>query len=285
MPRLLIIPDVHNAVGWAEAILTRFESAVDRTVFLGDYFDSWDDSRLLARDSARWLQAGLADRRRIYLFGNHDISYYAAGQATLCSGWTPEKAAVIEAVMRPPRGPDHWSALKCFHCEDGWLFTHAGLRSDLLQPPDLKPGAPAMEELFRRGLANVARNVPDPVFGAGAYRLGTFALGGVTWLDFNEAWECRESLVRYHQVVGHSALPVLRSIFRDADGFATVALEGRGPIPIPPPAQSFSCIDARGRAFAIVDTAQSTLTVYHCEEAGDTLVVGRETVLKVKPVR
>ena len=70
--RTLIIPDIHQQIEHVDELLERESGNYDRVTFLGDYFDSYDDSTSIIR-TANWLK----DKIENYpdwtsLLGNHD---------------------------------------------------------------------------------------------------------------------------------------------------------------------------------------------------------------------
>ena len=74
--KILVIPDIHEAPNLDEVEAAIAAHAPDLTVFLGDYFDSWDDTPADAGRTAEWLANSLKLPRRQHLFGNHDLPYY-----------------------------------------------------------------------------------------------------------------------------------------------------------------------------------------------------------------
>src|ERR1035437_9205008 len=85
---VLIIPDIHNNVGWVEEYLAK--QKYDYVVFLGDYFDEFYDSVKDATEAAKWLKESLKKENRIHLWGNHDTSYFFPNLYE-CSGYSKEK--------------------------------------------------------------------------------------------------------------------------------------------------------------------------------------------------
>ena len=90
----LIIPDVHNHVEGAEALIAAFPGRL--VIFLGDYFDDYNDTVEDARRTAEWLRYSI-NKGRIHLMGNHDLPYRWPGLT--CPGWTKEKHKVVSGIM------------------------------------------------------------------------------------------------------------------------------------------------------------------------------------------
>src|ERR1035441_7570735 len=95
--KTLIFSDLHEP---PHDVLDRIEAIIaderaDRIVFLGDYFDQFDDTPRDAARTAAWLAKSLTDPRRTHLIGNHDASYLWPVDSTYCPGFTWEKEGVI----------------------------------------------------------------------------------------------------------------------------------------------------------------------------------------------
>src|SRR5690606_22035145 len=78
----LVLPDVHNHFAEAEAQIARHPA--DRIVFLGDYFDSFDDTPAMAAATAEWLKDSLAKPDRLHLWGNHDLWHRFPRNPQIC---------------------------------------------------------------------------------------------------------------------------------------------------------------------------------------------------------
>jgi len=88
--RTLIIPDIHHHTQNAEHWLR--SQRYDRVVFLGDYFDDFNDTARDATNTARWLRERMDATTDIFLLGNHDAAYLFTGLPELgCAGFTQQK--------------------------------------------------------------------------------------------------------------------------------------------------------------------------------------------------
>lgn len=124
----LIIPDIHHNIRAADKAIKEIEH--DRVLFLGDYFDDYNDTEVDAKYTARWLKRRIENHPEdIFLYGNHDLSYAFPCRETYCPGWREEKQHTVDDNLRRI----HWDALKFFHREANWLFTHAGLTKALFK--------------------------------------------------------------------------------------------------------------------------------------------------------
>ena len=128
--KILVIPDVHYDFKRVECILKK-ESDCRQVVFLGDFFDYWDDD---AEDTRKccfslqemWYGLENEDRKCYNLWGNHDLSYAWGNMnhKAICSGWTREKSLAANRWMIP----EDWDRFEWFiQVDEDILLTHAGL--------------------------------------------------------------------------------------------------------------------------------------------------------------
>ena len=194
--RTVVIPDLHHHTGVADRILAWAEP-YGRAVFLGDYFDDFDDTPAIATETARWVKARLADPRSTLLWGNHDLPYAFPDNHDLgCPGFTWEKHAAITAVLRPR----DWSALRLHAWVGPWLLSHAGLDRSLL-PADAPPSlAEWLRETEGEALSAASHGWSHPFTASGWCRGGRRPIGGLTWRD----WRAFEPVPGACQIVGHT---------------------------------------------------------------------------------
>jgi len=102
--KLLVIPDIHNRVEWAETLLAAHPGW--DCVFLGDYFDSFGDGPAQAEQTAKWLRWSIEQPGRTHLMGNHDLPY--RWNYLQCPGCTAEKQKAVNRVMTR----HHWGQTK-----------------------------------------------------------------------------------------------------------------------------------------------------------------------------
>ena len=120
--KILIIPDVHGSHNWE--IAQKKIDEVDFVVFLGDYFDAWEN---VWDDQGENFQAICKFKRKypnkvILLIGNHDWSYVSGSRyGSNCSGHQHNKASIIRALLMANMDIIDLA----FEC-DGWVFSHAG---------------------------------------------------------------------------------------------------------------------------------------------------------------
>lgn len=190
MTKTLIIPDLHNKIEKADAIIAN--ESHDSIVFLGDNFDEFEDTPEDVRRTAIWLKESLNDPKRIHLKGNHDLSYmYSFNSAVSCSGFTREKDYHINQVMNR----EDWDKMKWYHAQDNILFSHAGLSAKLIKkygPGVGKDGIQTIEQTvswldgeIHKALERLDNKEPHWLYGCGWSRGGHQSIGGLTWGDFN----------------------------------------------------------------------------------------------------
>lgn len=120
--KILIIPDVHGSYNWK--IAKEKINEVDKIVFLGDYFDSWDNKQpdqienFLSICSFKRNNMG----KCILLLGNHDFSYITrtiSGKDV--SGHQYDWASKISSALSANK-----DIIDLAYETDGWIFSHAG---------------------------------------------------------------------------------------------------------------------------------------------------------------
>lgn len=140
--KVLIIPDVHQNIGFVKAIL-RKEDWFDHCVFLGDWFDTFRpiDNQIAysMKETCNWINSKLDDDRFTWLLGNHDLSYISSykpndfrARATpfYCSGWTKNKAKDFNRTINP-----EWIKKVELCCKVGDAYcVHGGFSHDQFKP-------------------------------------------------------------------------------------------------------------------------------------------------------
>ena len=122
MSKILIIPDVHGSHEWE--IAKDKISLFDYVVFMGDYFDSWenkwDDQGNNFKNICEFKRANF-DKVKL-LIGNHDFSYITGTRdGDKVSGHQYNKAGIIRALLNA-----NSDILDLAFENDDWVFSHAG---------------------------------------------------------------------------------------------------------------------------------------------------------------
>ncbi|MCB1116272.1 MAG: metallophosphoesterase [Chlamydiia bacterium] len=201
--KTLVIADLHNKVHWVEECIEA--ESPDLVVFLGDYFDSFDETEEAVVATAKWLKESASRPGRVHLMGNHDMPYrFPSNMNLFCPGFTYEKWELICEVFGEE---DVWKEFKAFHFIGGYLLSHAGVHLNLLHPIlgfDLKQLKKDEEEAFLRCTAGES----IPFFGCGRSRGGNYRIGGITWQDFDRDFVPIKGV---NQIVGHTPHPQVRA--------------------------------------------------------------------------
>ena len=120
--KCLIVPDIHNHHVIAERIIEAIKP--DKTIFLGDYFDDFNDTYAHICATAEWFRWSVDQKDRIHLVGNHDIHYwFSQNSGVRCSGYDQGKSVAINDFVKP----EHWNKLQFFFVLDDWFITHGGI--------------------------------------------------------------------------------------------------------------------------------------------------------------
>lgn len=136
--KYLIIPDVHDKIELAERIIDH--EPHDVRVYLGDFFDSFDDELLWkhdanerARRTAEFVKSELRDENVCCILGNHEACYFSPVHHA-CTGFTWGKHEIINSILRP----EDWRrfTLHCWIEQGQWLVTHAGFHRRWLDGAD-----------------------------------------------------------------------------------------------------------------------------------------------------
>lgn len=242
----LIIPDLHHKWETAEKIIKAVSP--DETVFLGDYFDSFDETPQIVYDMAEWLVDSVKNPTRIHLLGNHCMHYANANRYFQCSGYTQWKYYHINDTV--PR--DTWEKLKHYHVLDNmWLLTHAGLHEYFI-PNNIKALANDKTTMFVElskfidGEINKGMRDQSWIFHAGQIRGGDQLYGGINWCDSREFIPTKG----LHQMFGHTHFSHVR--WKNIIGNQT---ELRGDYEWYPPSEKLN--DVNNSYNACIDTGTS----------------------------
>lgn len=194
----IVIPDLHNKVDWVEKWLSG--QKYDKVIFLGDYFDSFYDTPQIAELTASWLKESLKHSNRVYLLGNHDMSYMINpnfNRMIDCPGWNIDKHIRINQILDRA----DWNKLRPVYSEQGYMLSHAGWHKNIL-PVRCDLSHEQLIDFAEKGLAKVKQGLSCYVFNSGKRMDHTqFFTGGITWLDW---WEEFEDIDGLKQIVGHT---------------------------------------------------------------------------------
>lgn len=168
----IVVGDLHGQLEIARAALALGE----RTIFIGDYLDSFTASVEDQVETLRFVLDAVKDGQAQALYGNHELSYLREDMA--CSGF---KAVTKAHVMHMDLAP-----LQEYIWEEGFLLSHAGVSDYLLEVREQ-----TLEEYLE------AREF----YQIGGARGGLSHCGGLFWCDWRYEFEPVEGV---KQIVGHT---------------------------------------------------------------------------------
>lgn len=202
----LILPDIHHDWEVAEEIIANVKH--DEVLFLGDYFDDFDDTPEMVKATCKWLCGSVSKSNRIHLFGNHDVHYAFSYRNMKCAGYTQWKDFIIQDLV----SRDVWNKLEWYYILDNtWFVSHAGLHELNLpeeirklhedRPQFLKAIGEYLNESIYTALRCAANNQPFWIFNAGRARGGGQRVGGIVWCDYEREFHPIKGL---NQILGHT---------------------------------------------------------------------------------
>ena len=213
--KTLIISDIHHGVNRADCIID--EAKADRTIFLGDFFDMFDDTPADAARTAQWIRARIENHPEdVFLMGNHDVPYrWVMVPEFCCPGWTNAKWRATESILTPK----HWNQFKLHHWEPGptpdsnpWLFSHAGICEWIFRPgystdnyidknPPWTIPRSRIDELCATAIEHARSRIPELVLSAVGHACGgQCQKGGIVW----QRWYEFDPTPGINQIVGHT---------------------------------------------------------------------------------
>jgi hypothetical protein len=203
MEKTLVFPDLHQP---AQDVLDNINKTIEKNrpcdvVFLGDYFDNYDDTPMDALRMANWLVDSLKDQTRTHLLGNHDMAYFYPGSFTSCSEFGYSKKVVIDKVLGR-----HINKFKFFSWIGDILLTHAGLSKNILDYNRIH--ASSMKAVYRM-MSRESERAAVKLKGGGFHwfaavsriRGGYNRAGGIFWGDLTEF----VPVPGIRQIFGHTA--------------------------------------------------------------------------------
>ena len=197
MKNTIAIGDIHGRTSWKDIVRQHPD---DRIVFMGDYFDPYED--LTPHELVdNFLEIVELKKQRpddvILLLGNHDMHYldtdFPGG-----SRYDVMNEQVFTSLLM-----SHFSLFQYAYQEGKTIYTHAGMSNAWFEKDFngiLNP---------KEGEPSIADQLNDPtdeqrkaMYQVGAVRGGHSETGGIFWADRMETEF--DPLKGYHQVAGHS---------------------------------------------------------------------------------
>jgi hypothetical protein len=204
---IAIVGDVHLRHEVVEARLAKHD--FDQVIFIGDYFDSFDDT-LSTKKTAEWLQESMQKPNRTFLMGNHDIHYYpGCRKEYFCSGFSKSKQDKVQ------RRFNQWGELKLYHKIGDVYLTHAGIGNSYVQRIldlgiNLDEWLESQVEEFMASIGDWDGRLPHWFLNWGSLRGGWCHQGGVLTMDVREY----RTIDGVNQIFGHTPIfpePILET--------------------------------------------------------------------------
>jgi len=167
-------------------------------VFLGDYFDDFDDNIFEVTAMAKWLVENIDNPNYTFLCGNHDFHYMVPRGKLYCSGFATWKYETIEQIVHK----ETWDKLRFFYNIDDIWFSHAGITNYWFEHPVLGLNVNVINETIQDAIKSLHS---DPsklgcLWAADRYRGGMHKKGGILWND----WRNSDFIPNTLQIVGHT---------------------------------------------------------------------------------
>lgn len=212
--RVLVVPDVHQDISWAQKILHKEAGQFDVLVFLGDWFDSHHPKFVSGiKEVCEFMNYVHKNYNCRFTAGNHDCAYYdtyywyknnhkkCLDLPFYCSGYTSSRAKKISKYLNEEVIKNTYLIIEA----NDWLLSHAGINEKLWP---MTYGKNSNEEsknkLIKKSIEaweNFRADPENQFFWISRSRGGKHPYGGVTWQDWYDEFE--DSLP-YPQLVGHS---------------------------------------------------------------------------------
>lgn len=191
----LIIPDVHQQIFKVKQILAHASAryTITRTVWLGDWFDSWHNSIEDVFHTVEFLRERMETHAQdAFILGNHDMQYiYPEFEWLQCSGNTRYTYAQVSPFREMFR-----ERFVLTTYADGYRCSHAGFHPSLWVR---QIGTRCREVLDR-----LCAGERPAMLEAGATRGGRpMSVGGCTWLDWDHEFP-EMGIPGVAQIVGHT---------------------------------------------------------------------------------
>jgi len=205
--KILTIPDLHGKNVWEKVINPNY----DFCVFLGDYCDSFppttDEEILTNLNNIISLKKQYPEKV-ILLWGNHEIHYLLGPQKYECSGFRESMFSKLSQLLQINKFLFHYA----FQYKD-YIWTHAGIHCGWWKMSykgnDQENIAEQLNESFRLRITLMADSKTETLLDCGPDRGGIQHIGGPLWLNRNTL--IGKGIPGYNQIVGHTAIPTIKS--------------------------------------------------------------------------
>ena len=127
--KIAVISDIHGSLHWKKIIPSA--GNYDKIIFLGDYFDAWENVWPQQLDNARDIitfKKKFSSKIDLCL-GNHDTSYIRNGQ---CSGYQYNHEIEIKEFFK-----ENKAFFNVVYAYGSWVFCHAGISEEWMKQAGL----------------------------------------------------------------------------------------------------------------------------------------------------
>lgn len=211
MTRLIAIPDIHGHNFFEDKIrriLKEQYNEIKQVIFLGDYFDDWDDGMTGKQQIETFgvvieLKEEFPDKITL-LLGNHDVHYLYYYRKTLrCSGFQNKHYMKYHSLLY-----HHRKEFEMAYSYKNILFTHAGISRTLISNVTERYGLFSTEDPDAATICKVLNMMFDAdskeIYYCGKTNGGLDPYDGPLWI---RPWTLERSLPKgIIQVVGHTAV-------------------------------------------------------------------------------
>jgi hypothetical protein len=190
--KIICVPDSHQSNHWRKLLKIDLNT-IDKIVFLGDYFDCWENEWPYQGENFENIiqfKKDAPDKIDV-LFGNHDTSYLLDER---CSGHQPYKAIDIKEMIE-----NSMQFMQVVSVYDNYIFSHAGVSFKWMRYAGIKDFN-KINQLFKERPNFFKWTGPD-VFGNNTNE-------GPLWI--RPASLYRTSIKEFNQIVGHTEVDSLR---------------------------------------------------------------------------
>lgn len=200
----IAIGDIHGKNDWKEIVNVEINN-VDKIIFIGDYFDSWNISGIVEMENFMdilQLKKTYPDKV-VLLTGNHDMHYLSSLEEKY-SGYKPMFSFMIEHDCILPAINDRHLQMCCII--DNYLFSHAGITKTWCENIGIDPNNNLEEKIndllyytpfVFKFIYNNNSAYTDPH--------GNDVFQGPTWVRPKSLF--KDKLDNYIQIVGHTEHP------------------------------------------------------------------------------
>lgn len=215
--RTIAIGDVHGLTNWKD-IVNDPQNEGSRFVFMGDYFDPYEDIRPFNL-FMNFLDILMFKTKHkddvILLLGNHDM-HYLNKDFPRGTRYNEGIAEGIEAIFEDDRRFFQYA-----YQEDNTIYTHAGISNDWWKN-DFLPLVDESSLRYNDGILDVASLLNNAneqqlqaMFQVSYWRGGDHNNGGIFWADKSETFD--NPLQGFRQVVGHTRVPAIQANSTDSE--------------------------------------------------------------------